>query len=234
MGDTLSRDATARAAFRKTGWAMAGQVTPATLATLRDVCDRLMAKPPEAGQDISLGSTRQFLAQAHARDPELAEVVLGAELREIAARYLGTAPLLFNEQFVVKGPRTGAPFAWHQDGGYVGFDHAPYLSVWIALDEISEANGPVYFLPRNLDTAPQVDPHVWDEDSKERVGYRGSEPGTPALVPEGGVVVFSSLTLHRSSANQTDAPRRAYLAQYSSEPILDPATGAPKRFATVL
>lgn len=230
----MTEDTAARAAFRETGWALAGQLSDESLTALRNVCDRLMDTPPEAGQDISLGNNRQFLAQAHAREPDLAAVVLGPELKSIAARYLGAPPLLFNEQFVVKGPRTGAPFAWHQDSGYVGFDHAPYLSVWIALDEITEDNGPVYLLPRNLDTEPQVDPHVWDEESKERVGYKGKEPGAPALVPAGGVVVFSSLTLHRSSANQTDAPRRAYLAQYSLEPILDPATGAPKRFATPL
>ena len=40
---------------------------------------------------------------------------------------LGPQPTLFNEQFVVKGPKTGG-LAWHQDSGYVGFDHVPYLS----------------------------------------------------------------------------------------------------------
>lgn len=232
---TQTRDEVAElASFRKKGWGLAGRVQDATLDTLRRCCDRLLETPPEAGQDISLGDARRFLAQAHTREPELAQVTLGGELKDIAARYLDAAPLLFNEQFVVKGPRSGAPFAWHQDSGYVGFDHAAYLSVWIALDDITEDNGPVYLLPRDLDREGHVDPHTWDETQRENVGYHGTEAGTPALVPAGGVVVFSSLTLHRSSANQTDAPRRAYLAQYSTTPIIDPGTGRPKRFATPL
>ncbi|MBC7819253.1 MAG: phytanoyl-CoA dioxygenase family protein, partial [Planctomycetaceae bacterium] len=31
----------------------------------------------------------------------------------------------------------------------------------------------------------------------------------------GDVVAFSSLTLHATSANRTDRPRRVYLAQYT-------------------
>ena len=47
----------------------------------------------------------------------------------------------------------------------------------------------------------------------------------------GTVVAFSSLTLHRSGANTTPNPRRAFVCQYSVEPIKDPETGELKRFA---
>ncbi|WP_425038271.1 phytanoyl-CoA dioxygenase family protein [Primorskyibacter sp. S187A] len=222
------------AAFRNTGWALAGRIQATTLDRLRNVCDRLLHTPPEAGRSLSLGDNRRFLAHAHLHDEDLRTVVLGPELKAVATHFLGAAPYLFNEQFVVKGPKTGAPFAWHQDSGYVGFEHKPYLSVWIALDDTTLENGPIYLLPRDLDRETHVEPHVWDEAAKERVGYTGAEPGQPALMSAGGIVVFSSLTLHRSSANTSDAPRRAYLAQYSTEPILDPTTGRPKSFATPL
>ncbi len=38
-------------------------------------------------------------------------------------------------------------------------------------------------------------------------------------VEAGSIVVFSSTSLHRSSANTTKQTRRAYLAQYSDVPI---------------
>ena len=56
------------------------------------------------------------------------------------------------------------------------------------------------------------------------IGYAGEDPGIAATVAAGSMVIFSSLTLHRSSSNTTDMIRRAYLAQYSPEPIIDPAT----------
>ena len=37
--------------------------------------------------------------------------------------------------------------------------------------------------------------------------------------------MFSSVTFHRSGANTTDKPRRAYVAQYSAEPITHPESG---------
>jgi ectoine hydroxylase-related dioxygenase (phytanoyl-CoA dioxygenase family) len=36
------------------------------------------------------------------------------------------------------------------------------------------------------------------------------------------VVAFSSRLLHRSSANQTDRLRRAWLVQYTAEPMVRP------------
>lgn len=209
------------------------------LATLSTVCDRLMEEPPDddyggKSHNIGRGNDRRFLRHRHRDIPELSDFVLGAAMRAFAGNFVGETPYLFNEQFVVKGPKTGAAFAWHQDGGYVGFDHATYLSVWIAIDDTTEANGPVYVLPRNLRDDTSLAPHRWDEAGKEMVAYDGSDPGVAAIVPAGSVVAFSSATLHRSSPNTTDAPRRAYLAQYSGEPIIDPTTGKPKTFATLL
>ena len=113
----------------------------------------------------------------------------------------------------------------------VGFDHRPYLTVWMALDDATEANGCVHVLPRDLDADQSLVAHRRAEDGKEKIGYDGPDPGVPVVVPAGAVVAFSSTTLHRSGGNTTDRRRRAYLAQYSDGPILDPATGAPKHFA---
>jgi ectoine hydroxylase-related dioxygenase (phytanoyl-CoA dioxygenase family) len=62
--------------------------------------------------------------------------------------------------------------------------------------------------------------HVAEEGTNDMVGYHGSDPGIPVIVPAGSIVVFSSRTFHRSGANRTDKMRRSYLAQYSTEPII--------------
>jgi|APSaa5957512493_1039668.scaffolds.fasta_scaffold17038_3 hypothetical protein len=48
------------------------------------------------------------------------------------------------------------------------------------------------------------------------------------------MLIFSSLTMHRSDDNKSFNPRRAYVAQYSTEPIIDPDSGENRRFATPL
>ena len=62
--------------------------------------------------------------------------------------------------------------------------------------------------------------HEKEEDTNDQVGYFGKEPGIPAIVPAGSIVLFTSVSFHASSANTSGRMRRAYLAQYSSEPIL--------------
>ena len=222
--------------FRRKGY-LAGDlaVSPDELAMLRRVCNALLDEPVDDGGNgrhrIGLGKDRRFLAHRHAEFPELERFLLSGSVARIAAGLLGPECMLFNEQFVVKGAGSGAGFAWHQDSAYVGFDHDPYLSVWIALDDTTAANGCLYLLERDLDTDSRVDPHVWIEETRELNGHLGEETGRAVECTAGVAVVFSSLTLHRSGPNTTDGRRRAYLAQYSSTPLRDPGTGELKRFA---
>ena len=142
--------------FRHNGYCiLENGLTSDELGALRAAADELLAEPPVDGggrfHDIGRGDDRRFLRQRHADYPAIAEFLFSDRMKETATALLDASPFLFNEQFVVKGSQTGATFAWHQDGAYVGFDHAPYLTVWIALDEVTDDNGCLYILPRNLD-----------------------------------------------------------------------------------
>ena len=223
--------------FRREGYVTLPDALSRTdLGMLRETCDILLAEPPQDGggglHKIGLGEARRFLRHRHPDFPALNSFVLGQTMADIARQCLGAEPFLFNEQFVVKGAGKGASFAWHQDSAYVGFDHTPYVTVWMALDDTTEANGCVYLIPRNIDAEPGIDPHEWQDDTNELNGYFGDDPGLAMECAAGTVVAFSSITLHRSGPNTTDRPRRAYIAQYSAEPIRDPKTGELKRFAT--
>ncbi|ABD53867.1 phytanoyl-CoA dioxygenase family protein [Jannaschia sp. CCS1] len=224
-----------QADFRRRGYAMLPDpVGTGELEALRTAADALMAEPTAAdggNHDINRGADRQFLHKRHADFPEVERFLFSDRMRAVTSIALDD-PHLFNEQFVVKGPHTGASFAWHQDGAYVPFAHKPYLSVWIALDDATLENGSLSCLPRDLDREGHIDPHHWNDIGKEKVGYDGPDPGEALPCPAGTMVIFSSLTLHRSGANTTNRPRRAYLAQYSDGPILDPSTGNPRNFAT--
>lgn len=141
---------------------------------------------------------------------------------------------MFNEQFVVKAPADAGDgqnsFAWHQDGSYVGFEHQPYLTLWVAIDEANEENGALRILPRNLDSDTSLGPYRVDPATNERICYDGDD-GVLVPAKPGTMVIFSSTTMHASSPNLTNRSRRAWLCQFTPEPIIDPATKAPKHFA---
>ncbi len=168
---------------------------------------------------------RYFISNRYRKSPEMHRFLFGELMREITTSFLGSDAYLFVEQWVVKGAEQGMKFAWHQDSGYVKFIdpsnvHKPYLTCWCALDDMSPENGTISVLPhRVVGTRNHVLDHVSEKGTNDLVGYHGDEPGVEITVPRGSIVVFSSTSLHRSSANRTNKRRRAYLAQYSSEPI---------------
>jgi ectoine hydroxylase-related dioxygenase (phytanoyl-CoA dioxygenase family) len=155
-------------------------------------------------------------------------------MAQIARAALGETVYLFNEQYVVKAAERGMKFGWHQDGGFIDYLHPSYLTCWIPLDDVSEANGTIYLLPYSRAGGRVVVEHVQDEGTHDRVGYFGDDPGDPVIVPAGSIACFSSTLFHRSGPNTTDRIRRSYVAQYSSEPILNEARSAPRHLAEPL
>ncbi len=125
----------------------------------------------------------------------------------------------------MKEPNTQSSFNWHQDSGYINFDHKPYLTTWLALDDTHSLNGPLSVIPTNIGITSEVLTHQWSDKSKDLFIEVDEAKAKTLHVAAGALVVFSSLTPHASGANQSSITRTAYLAQYSSEPIIDPNTG---------
>ena len=208
-------------------------VDDATLSMLREECAYFLgymdASMDTRGKE-TLGIThrgkRYFISNLYRESRRLPGFLYGSLMESVTRGLLGDTVYLFNEQWVVKGPEQGMKFAWHQDSGYVNFrdpgnPHAPYLTCWIALDDMTEANGTIFVLPHEVaGTRQNVLDHFVEEGTNDLVGYTGDEPGVRIDVKAGSIAAFSSTSLHRSTANTTANSRRAYLAQYSLEPIV--------------
>ncbi|WP_075162748.1 phytanoyl-CoA dioxygenase family protein [Chthonomonas calidirosea] len=205
-----------------------GVISTEVLEGLRAECDRLVRQKDEElarrgveSEGITHRGSRYFIS-SHGHDSETLERFLFSDLMaSICLATLGPDAYLFNEQFVVKRDRAGMRFAWHQDSGYIGHPHRPYLSCWCALDDVSEENGTVCILPYSRAGTREWTPHRKEEGTNDLVGYFGDDPGIPVVGPAGTIAVFSSVTFHRSGANTSPHLRRIYLAQYSAEPILN-------------
>ncbi len=178
----------------------------------------------DSAKTTSLGlnhrGSRYFVQDAVQAKRELEAFVFSPLMAQICKATIGDEAYLFWNQYVVKGAEVGMKFAWHQDSGYVGNKHAPYLSCWCPLDDVNEENGTVYILPYARAGVREMVNHVREEGSNDLVGYHGEDPGIPVNVPAGSIAVFSSVTFHRSGPNTTKKMRRVYLPQYSASPLL--------------
>jgi ectoine hydroxylase-related dioxygenase (phytanoyl-CoA dioxygenase family) len=227
--------------FREEGFfVLRGIVPTGELDTLRGECQRLIdARERDMDRlgvdrlDLDHRGRRYFL---HACDnsPAVERFLCSDLMAQIAEAALGDTVYLFNEQYVVKAAERGMQFSWHQDSGFIDYPHRPYLTCWIALDDVTEANGTVYLLPYSRAGTREVVKHVRDEESNDLVGYLGNDPGDPVVVPAGSIACFSSTLFHRSGPNTTGRMRRVYVAQYSAGPILSEDGSQPRMLAKPL
>jgi ectoine hydroxylase-related dioxygenase (phytanoyl-CoA dioxygenase family) len=226
----LRIDSRQRAEYRDRGYfILENVISPDDLAVLRAECDaaivRTDARMDASGKEvdgISVRKGKYFINFVSQETERLDRFLYGDLMEEICRATIGDDAFLFYDQFVVKGTDASSSFAWHQDSGYVGYDHRPYLTCWCALDDVSVENGTVHVLPYARAGTRTVVEHQWSAAENARVGYFGSDPGDAVIVPAGSVAVFSSVTFHRSGANTTDRLRRAYVVQYSPELLYTP------------
>jgi ectoine hydroxylase-related dioxygenase (phytanoyl-CoA dioxygenase family) len=197
------------------------------LKLLRGQCqhfiNKMDARMDEEGTDtlgINHRGQRYFLSNCFRESTELREFIFSDRMAEICRATIGETAFLFWEQYVVKCAEVGMKFGWHQDSGYVGYPHTPYLTCWCALDDVSEENGTVHVLPFSKAGVREMVPHEKQEGTNDKVGYFGDEPGVPVIGPAGTIAVFSSVSFHCSGPNTTDKPRRSYLAQYSPDVVM--------------
>jgi ectoine hydroxylase-related dioxygenase (phytanoyl-CoA dioxygenase family) len=227
--------------FRDEGFFILEQVvSPSDLETLRGECQRLIDERDREMErlgvdklDLDHRGSRYFV-HAYDTSPAVRRFLLSDLMAQIAKATLGENVYLFNEQYVVKAAERGMKFGWHQDSGFIDYAHRPYLTCWIALDDVTEANGTVYLLPYSRAGTRDVVEHLRDQETNDLIGYFGDDPGEPVVVPAGSIACFSSTLFHRSGPNTTDRMRRIYLAQYSAEPILNENRSGPRHLAEPL
>lgn len=226
--------------FAAEGYAIfPGVLDAPVLEMLREQCNAFIAREDRRMDALgvdSIGIThrgrRYFANQCQRTQPALRAMLFSPIMAEICRATLGGEnAYFFFDQFVVKGSEGGLPFGWHQDSGYVvgnggPADHAPYLTCWCPLDDASERNGTVRVLPfsRVPASGKGILPHERQPQTNDLVGWTDDTGAVTLEAPAGSIVAFSSLLLHSTGANHTDRLRRVYLAQYTTEVMLNPGT----------
>ena len=198
------------------------QVIPqVTLDTLLESIDPLEAKTNAFLRTVE--DKRQYIARADEVTFALHVVKRSEQARQFASSklfadlcqdLLGPDCRLYWDQAVYKKPYCPEEFPWHQDNGYNFVAPQDYLTCWIPLVDTTIDNGCPWIMPgvHRLGTLSH-----WHTD----LGYECLNTPTGAVpIPAkaGDVVVFSSLTPHRTGPNLTDGERKAYILQFAHDP----------------
>ena len=208
-------------------------IAPPLLDGLRADADRAVVEERarlERGEPLHVPVSRlddRYVISGFVRRSDVVrQLVFGELMAAVCRAALGEDAYLYSETFVCKAPNNEHGWIWHQDSSYldyVGCGHyPPNLGVWVALDDVDAENGALRVLPFSVLNVRRVVPHDLTKPwtSPEVVDF-GAHDGSVLLpVPAGSIIVTSGALPHASDPNRTPRPRRAYLLQYSRQPVL--------------
>jgi len=143
-------------------------------------------------------------------------LMLDPRLGEMAATLAGVDGMrIWHDQALFKPP-FGNPTAWHLDNPYWSFDSPNAISLWVALDDATLANGCMWYIPGSHKTATYQNVGIGHNQSdlfRVYPQWRKIESvGCP--VPAGSAVFHNGLTAHGAGANMTNRSRRAMTCAY--------------------
>lgn len=139
---------------------------------------------------------------AHPRIADLCHDLIGPDVR------------LYWDQSVYKKSGLPQEFPWHQDNGYTFVEPQQYLTLWIPLVDVDVDNGCPWIAP-GMHTLGTL------EHRATPIGLKCLDEVSDAIpvpVRRGDVLVFSSLTPHRTGPNlRAGTVRKAYILQYAPD-----------------
>lgn len=153
------------------------------------------------------------LADTHAG---MHALIFDKRIAKIGATLAGIDGIrIWHDQALIKPPH-GNPTAWHLDNPYWSFSSPDAISVWIALDDATLANGCMWYLPGTHKQARYDNANIGENMAglfKVYPEWRAIEP-VPGPCPAGSIVWHNGLTAHAAGANMTTRPRRAMTCAY--------------------
>jgi phytanoyl-CoA hydroxylase len=138
------------------------------------------------------------------------------ELGKMAATLAGVEGIrIWHDQALFKQPY-GNPTGWHLDNPYWSFSSKQSISIWVALDDATLANGCMWYLPGTHKTA-RYDNHGIGANLAGlfKIYPEWLEIDSVAAPAKAGTAVFhNGLCAHGAGANMTNKPRRAMTCAY--------------------
>ncbi len=196
----------------------------------RYIRNDLATLPPNAATREADGIAVRNLWRLEEHNPTLRSLAERTDIRALIAPLVHGEPVLAAIETFNKPARIGSGVPYHQDNAYFCQTPPDMLTVWIAIDAVTQANGPVFFVKGShklgvLPTKPS--------------GVRGNSIGMaePSAVPleeqfcgllqPGDATIHHCNTIHHSAPNTTEHSRLGFLLVFrGSHTQTDPALKA--------
>lgn len=182
---------------------------------------------PEAVSALGDGTIMYRKIQGLEHDELFWPLVVHPTTLEVCGRMYGRhAPIsIFRAMVMNKPAGQGTHLPWHQDGGDVWkLDRDPLVTVWVALDDATTANGCMEVIPgsHQLGLVSAAGSNLSDEHAAQ---YCPADKIEPLEVEAGHGVLLHNWLIHRSGVNPSGVPRRAFTGCYMDGRTTSTLTG---------
>lgn len=215
---------------RISGFLTADEVAAVRAELERYIRDDLASKPLDARTLEKDEKTVRNLWRLELHNEFFRRLGEREDIRALIAPLLHGEPVLVGVETFNKPARVGSGVPHHQDNAYFCQTPPDMLTVWIAIDAVTEANGPVFFVRGS---------HRGGMLPTKLSGVRGNSIGMaePSSVPlgeqfcgllaPGDATIHHCQTIHHSAPNTTEHSRLGLLLVYrGSHTQTDPALKA--------
>jgi hypothetical protein len=154
-------------------------------------------------------------------DGEVRALLLDPCVGRLAAQLMGADRVrVWNDQALFKPP-FGNPTAYHLDLPYWSFADERALTLWVALDEATVANGCMWYLAGSHLTARDRVSELTRGVGAifEHYPELRDHEARPAPLPAGGAVWHNAQIAHGAGANMTGGSRRAMTCAYMPDGV---------------
>jgi ectoine hydroxylase-related dioxygenase (phytanoyl-CoA dioxygenase family) len=146
-------------------------------------------------------------------------LMFDSRLGELAGRLAQVGGIrIWHDQALIKQP-FGNPTGWHLDNPYWSFTNPQSLSIWVALDDATLANGCMWYVPGSHKTARlenvNIGPNQGDLFRHYPEWKQIGTVGCPCKA--GSAVLHNGWVAHGAGANMTNGQRRAMTCAYMPE-----------------
>jgi len=126
---------------------------------------------------------------------------------------------IYHDHAMIKPPgQQSRATNWHQDAPYWPMDPIGAFSAWIAVDDVTVANGCLHFVPgsHKFGLLKAIQLGIEGESIVDKMREAGHDVAEPVAMEmaSGGVTFHQGCNFHYAGPNRTDAPRRAHAVIY--------------------
>lgn len=148
--------------------------------------------------------------------PGVRQLMLDPRLGQMAATLEGVDGMrIWHDQALIKQPWAN-PTGWHLDNPYWSFSSRHAISIWVALDDATPANGCLYFIPGTHREANWENAPIGQNMGElfELYPQWADRASVQAPMRAGACSFHNGLTAHGAGANMTAGLRRAMTCAY--------------------